>query len=308
MQSVERNDEALEQRYQSVVTRLPLRSPIFLPTARMPPAERLAGVEAVEDLYRHRLDSLYKPKLKALRQAWQGRKRCFVIGNGPSLNQTDLSLLKGEVTFAVNSFFLKAPELDWLPTFYVVEDHLVAEDRREQIEAFRGPVRLFPAYLRYCLAEGDDTIFFDHRPRKSYPHGFDFSTDASDFTYAGCTVTFTCLQLAYFLGFEEIYLIGVDANYVLPADVQQSDKYGVGILDMGSDDPNHFHPDYFGKGYRWHDPQVDKMIQAYGEAERVVRGTGTRIYNATVGGKLEVFERRPFASLFVSPHQDRQQV
>ena len=32
---------------------------------------------------------------------------------------------------------------------------------------------------------------------------------------------------------------------------------------MPSDDPNHFHPDYFGKGFRWHDPQVNKMIEAY---------------------------------------------
>jgi len=67
---------------------------------------------------------------------------------------------------------------------------------------------------------------------------------------------------------------------------------------MPSDDPNHFHPDYFGKGYRWHDPQVDKMIEAYSEAKRVTEGAGLTIYNATVGGKLEVFPRREYPSLF----------
>ena len=202
------------------------------------------------------------------------------------------------MTFAVNGFFLKASELSWTPTYYVVEDHLVAEDRLEWINKFKGPTKLFPVYLGYCFEESDDTIFYNHRPRVSYPDGFDFSTDAAKITYTGCTVTFSCLQLAHYMGFEEIYLIGVDASYEIPDDVNDSDDYNVGVLDMKSDDPNHFHPDYFGKGFRWHDPQVHKMIEAYEEARKVTNKTATRIYNATVGGKLEVFPRVDFDGLF----------
>ena len=290
----------LEKEYQEVVATLPTRSPIFLPTEKIELTERLSGVKVVRDIYNKRLDAVYRPRLRALREKYKGRERCFIIGNGPSLNQIDLSVLKDEVTFAVNGFFLKAKDLDWLPTFYVVEDHLVAEDRRKWINEFEGPTKLFPAYLAYCLDEADNTIFFNHRPRKSYPHGFDFSTDAAEITYAGCTVTFTCMQLAFYLGFKEIYLIGVDASYELPKDVEQGDTYGVGVLDMKSDDPNHFHPDYFGKGFRWHDPQVDKMIEAYQEARKVAARTSQRIYNATIGGKLEVFDRKSYNSIF--PH------
>ena len=290
--------DSVEAEYARIVKTLPTQAPIFLPTDRISNEEKLAGIRKVKDIYEAKLDSLYAPQLKALREKYKGKERCFIIGNGPSLNKTDLSVLKDEVVFAVNGFFLKANELDWVPTFYVVEDHLVAEDRREWINKFQGPTKLFPAYLGYCLEENDDTIFFNHRPRKSYPRGFDFSTDASKVTYAGCTVTFTCLQLAHYLGFKEIYLIGVDADYNLPKDLNTSDSYSVGVLDMKSDDVNHFHPDYFGKGFRWHDPQVEKMIEAYGEARRVADESGRRIYNATVGGKLEVFERRSFKSLF----------
>ena len=300
MNNANPEDDSREREYRKIVASLPTRSDIFLPTNKVSVDERLAGIRIVRGIYRDRLDSVYRPALRALRERYKGSKRCFIIGNGPSLNRTDLSVLKDEVTFAVNGFFLKATELDWRPTFYVVEDHLVAEDRRRSINAFKGSTKLFPAYLGYCLDEGSDTIFFNHLPRKSFPHGFDFSTDAAEATYTGCTVTFTCMQLAFYLGFEEIYLIGVDASYDLPKDVEQADSYAVGVLDMKSDDPNHFHPDYFGKGFRWHDPQVGKMVEAYQEARRVVDGTGQRIYNATVGGKLEVFERRAYADLFAN--------
>ena len=291
-------DEQLEALYKSLVRPLPTSSPIFLPTEKIPLEEKVRGMRHVTRIYAKDLDSTYRPRLRALRDACSARQRCFVIGNGPSLNRTDLTKLAGEVTFAVNGFFLKAPELGWTPTFYVVEDHLVAEDRKAQIDAFKGPIKLFPAYLGYCFDASPDTIFYNHLPRKSYPRGFDFSTDAAKATYTGCTVTFSCLQLAYYLGFKEIYLIGVDADYALPKDVEKQAAYGVGVLDMKSDDPNHFDPNYFGKGYRWHDPQVEKMVDAYQEARKVAEANNCQILNATVGGKLEVFKRVSYDSLF----------
>lgn len=288
----------LEQEYQDLLAKLPSRAPIYLPTDKIPLEDKIRGVRHVIQIYKHDLDAVYRPRLRALREQYKGRKRCFLIGNGPSLNETDLAVLKDEVTFAVNGFFLKAADLEWKPTFYVVEDHLVAEDRASWINDFKGPIKLFPAYLGYMFEASEDTIFYNHRPRKSYPHGFDFSMEADKITYTGCTVTFSMMQLAAYLGFEEIYLIGVDASYAIPEDAKESKDYGVGVLDMKSDDPNHFDPNYFGKGFRWHDPQVDKMIEAYAEARRTLEGTGQMIYNAGIGGQLEVFERRSFHSLF----------
>ncbi|MEO1785924.1 MAG: 6-hydroxymethylpterin diphosphokinase MptE-like protein [Pseudomonadota bacterium] len=291
--------DTLEARYQAALAQVPFRAPIYLPTDRVPLEQRASGMEQVARIHNHALKTVYASQLKALRRKHAGQRRAFIIGNGPSLNQTDLSQLKDEVTFCVNGFFLKMDELDWTPTYYVVEDHLVAEDRAAAINALTGPVKLFPAYLAYCLEPGTDTIFFNHRARKRFPEAFDFSTDASEVTYTGCTVTFTCMQLAHYLGFQELYLIGVDASYDIPKDVLVDDTQGAtAILDMDSEDPNHFHPDYFGKGMRWHDPQVDKMLEAYGEARVVADRLGRPIYNATVGGALEVFERRAFNRIF----------
>lgn len=290
--------EELEQIYDRILQTLPSRAPIYLPTERVALVDRILGARHVRQIYQHDLDNIYRPRLRALRERFKGHQRCFLIGNGPSLNETDLDVLKDEITFAVNGFFLKSRDLDWTPTFYLVEDHLVAEDRAPWINVLKGPIKLFPAYLGYVFPAAEDTIFYNHRPRKSYPHGFDFSLEADKITYTGCTVTFSMMQLAAYLGFREIYLIGVDASYAIPSDAQKGSNYSVGILDMKSDDPNHFDPNYFGKGFRWHDPQVDKMIEAYSEARQVLAGSGQAIYNATVGGKLEVFERRSFHTLF----------
>ncbi len=282
-----------------LIEELPLRGGIFLPTEAVPVAERVAGLKRVRAIYEWWWKREYAPRLRELRRQYAGKARCFIIGNGPSLNRTDLTKLCDEVTFGVNGLFLKFEEMGFTPTFYVVEDHLVAEDRAQQINAIKGPLKLFPFNLAYCLDEGPDTLFFNHRPRPN-PAGFEFSTDASRITYTGCTVTFTCMQLAFYLGFPEIYLVGVDASYEIPKAVERHDHYGVAVLDMQGDDPNHFHPDYFGKGYRWHDPQVDKMVAAYEEARRVTEARGVRIRNATIGGKLEVFERVDYESLFRS--------
>lgn len=293
----------LEARYEEVLSKLPSRAPIYLPTDKIPLPDKIRGVEHVLQIYRHDLDAIYRPRLRELRERFKNSKRCFLIGNGPSLNRTDLDMLKDEVTFAVNGFFLKSEELGWKPTFYLVEDHLVAEDRAAWINDYKGPIKLFPAYLGYMFDRSEDTIFYNHRPRKSYPHGFDFSLEADKITYTGCTVTFSMMQIAAYLGFEEIYLVGVDASYAIPVDATEGKEYGVGVLDMKSDDPNHFDPNYFGKGFRWHDPQVDKMIEAYTEARRTLEGTGQAIYNATVGGQLEVFERRDFNKIFPMARQ-----
>lgn len=299
------NSDDLDTALEVLIASLPVRGPIYLPTEKISTQDQIEGLIKVKNIYTDTLLKIHQPRLKALREKYKTHNRVFIIGNGPSLNITDLSRLKDEVTICVNSFFLKMPELSWVPNLYVVEDHLVAEDRADEINKLDGLTKIFPAYLGYCLEEDDNTIYFNHRPRVSYPSGFDFSTDAANITYTGCTVTFTCMQLAYYLGFKEIYLIGVDASYDIPKDINVNSDYGTGVLDMRSDDPNHFHSDYFGKGYRWHDPQVDKMLEAYAEAKTVTEHLGTKIFNATIGGKLEVFERVDYQALFPDALSDK---
>ncbi len=103
-----------------------------------------------------------------------------------------------------------------------------------------------------------------------------------------------------------MYLIGADTNYTIPDNVLQSgpDRFKTGtklyLESTENNDPNHFDPSYFGKGAKWHDPNVDEMIRQYRNMRKGVEYHGGRIRNATRGGKLEVFERIDYDSLFPS--------
>ena len=254
--------------------------------AYAPPAVETAGHP---DWSRHR------KRIQQLRDRYAGR-RCFVIGNGPSLSQTPLDPLTNEVTIASNSIFLLFRETSFRPTFYTVEDQLVAEDRAPSINLLRGMPKIFPADLWRHLTEDEDTIYVNFK-RGQYDGFPKFSDRLDEVVYWGGTVTFMNLQLAWHIGCREVYLVGLDHSYERPS---PKDKVEGLVITSQSADVNHFHPDYFGPGYRWHDPRVDRMELGYLEARRFFTEHGGIIYNATIGGKLEVFPRVDYKQITAS--------
>ncbi|NJN59864.1 MAG: DUF115 domain-containing protein [Leptolyngbyaceae cyanobacterium SL_5_9] len=224
-------------------------------------------------------------KLLSLRNKYVGQ-RAFIIGNGPSLRETDLSKLKHEITIASNGIFLLFDEIDFRPTFYTVEDRLVAEDRASVINTLTGITKIFPQDLAYCLKGDRHTLYINFL--RQYPKFPQFSAEFEEYVYWGGTVTYLSLQLAYYLGIREVYLVGVDHSYKPKAEV---DEQQGNVITSHSNDVNHFHPDYFGPGYRWHDPKVERMEQSYKEAKSFYEANGGTVYNATIGGQLEVFPR-----------------
>ncbi len=223
-------------------------------------------------------------------------QRAFILGNGPSLNLCDLTLLRDEITFGVNNIFLNESKMGFKPTYYVVEDTLVAEDRSKEINSYHGPKKFFGNYLDYCIQGDENTIWLNVYIRyNDYPGFPHFSRNAARIIWTGGTVSYLCMQLAYYMGIQKVYLVGFDHNYQIPT----SAKPVKGTVILSQDvDPNHFHPEYFGKGYRWNDPRTDRMEIAYRKARSIWETDDRKIYNATIGGKLDVFERVDYESLF----------
>lgn len=285
-----------EKQRATLANSFPFKGEIYLPTSKIPIKEQVVGMDAVSQLLKPGNKATSTDRFNKLKEIIKatGKKRIFVLGNGPSLKKTDLDLLKDEITIGFNGIFLHKT---FKPTIHIVEDHLVAEDRVNEIVNFDCPVKIFPSYLGYCIPPQENTIFLNHLPRKSFPVDTDFSDDAANISYTGGTVTYTGLQVAASLGFEEIILIGVDASYKVE-NVERSTDYGTGVLESKSDDVNHFDPSYFGKGYRWHDPNVHTMLQAYRKVRNYAERTGKRVVNATIGGELEVFPRVNYWDLF----------
>lgn len=228
-----------------------------------------------------------RARLGALRGRYAGR-RCWVLANGPSLLKTDVRLLRDEVTIGSNALFLIYDQMGYQPTFLTVEDPLVAEDRAEALNALRGSTKIFPHDLARFLTPDADTVYCNFV--RVYPGFPRFSDCFERIVYWGGTVSMMNLQLAVHLGCNPVYLVGFDHNYRVPADLASD------VITSDADDVNHVHPDYFGKGYRWHDPVVSRMEEGYRVARAFCDARGVRVLNATAGGKLEVFERIPFES------------
>jgi hypothetical protein len=241
-------------------------------------------------------------KLLGLKNAHLGQ-RAFIIGNGPSLNNCDLRLVKDDVTFAVNNIYLNYAKMGFHPTYYVVEDILLAEDRAEQINSYIGPsLKFFGNYLRYCINDSPDILWLNvitnYENYSGFPH---FSRNIARKVWVGGTVTYICMQLAFYMGFKTVYLIGFDHSYKIPSDAEINRMEHQ--ITSQSNDPNHFDPNYFGKGFRWHNPEVARMETAYLHAREVFNSDSRTIYNATKGGNLNVFSRVDYVGLF-KPNSD----
>jgi hypothetical protein len=217
-------------------------------------------------------------------------RRCIIFGGGPSLLKTDITRLRDEVTIGSNAIFLIFDQMRYQPTFLTVEDPLVAEDRAAQLNQVRGSRKVFPHDLRRFLRLDADTTYCNfHRQYEGFPK---FSAAFERDVFWGGTVSFMNLQLAYHVGCNPIYLTGFDHNYKVP------DKMDGVVITSTTDDVNHFHPDYFGKGFRWHDPVVERMEQGYQAAKEFLDAHGVKVFNATAGGRLEVFPRVAFDEVF----------
>lgn len=243
-------------------------------------------------------------RLRSLKDQYRGQ-RCFIMGNGPSLNRMDLSLLAGEHVWASNRAYLLFDRISWRPDFYIAVDRRVVPDNAEELnrlaEALPATRFFYPSHYRLAnILQARPNVYWYYETWQDPRRLLDgmFSLDAARQVRSVSTVSIAALQLAVYFGFDPIYLIGCDTSYTIPANVKFEDEDKKMIVSQANDDPNHFTPAYFGAGKKWHDPNVKAMIFHYEQAERALRPLGTRVYNATAGGNLEVFERVEFESLF----------
>ncbi len=206
--------------------------------------------------------------------------RCFIVGSGPSLTATDLDSIASEDSFAANHIFNIFSKTLWRPTYYVLQDRYTKLDRSlSSIEC---------RYLfigSYFLRKNDFSLpdnaypFFDKRDigKREY---LSFSESLEKFISVNYTVTYSMLQIAVALGYSEIYLLGMDHSYA----VETNEK---GAVVKRNNVRNHAYEDK-----QEVVANVQGMNKAYLSAKHYIDGhKDVSIYNATRGGKLEIFPR-----------------
>lgn len=222
-------------------------------------------------------------KLKQLKDKYKG-KRCFICGNGPSLNAKDLDTLhnRDEFTFGMNRIFKIFPQTNWRPTFYICEDKVIMQNIENEVNKIDCKYKFIPTEMLWYHNFNIKNAHYFNMHCCSNNHSFSYNA-AKQLECTG-TVTITCIQLAYYMGFSEVYLIGVDHNFS-----NMTDKDGKKIINNNV--RNYFCEDY--------DKDVeDKVVhdlyyttKSYEEAKKACDKVGFKVFNATRGGKLEVFPR-----------------
>lgn len=216
-------------------------------------------------------------KLLALKDKYNG-KRCFVVATGPSLTMEDLEQIKHEYSFAVNSACKLYDRTSWRPTFYGIQDRYVFQAMKDKVFDQDDNITLFIAdVLKYYAVIPERCILFPYNVAyhyinmRKYNHWFaKFSGDSYDTVYDGYSITYSMIEIAVYLGFKEIYLIGTDCSYGSGKDH---------IVESGFVDK---------KAYL----NYERMTAGYGAAKEYADKNGIKIINCTRGGMLEVFPRK----------------
>ena len=210
--------------------------------------------------------------ITAYKDAHKG-ETAIIIGNGPSLMGVPVEFLQSYLSFGANRIW----RLFW-PTYYVCTDPLDVEKNLEVIKAM-----LTPKFIRAGFGVGYpiDVILDNHHPDWN-----SFTPDPTRPMYDGCTVSYVALELAYWMGFETVLLVGVDHRYTWDGPRLQT------IVSDGSPDLNHFAPDYLKPGEKWQPPNLKRMEHAYAHAREAYEADGRRIINLTANSALEVFEKQ----------------
>ena len=211
---------------------------------------------------------------------------CFIVGNGPSLQISDLEQIqkRGICSFGMNLSYHIYDKTFWRPSYHVICEYNILREYYDDIKRLRHD-NLFIKNFYYMDETPylDDINYYPGYSMRNYYKDNKFSDDITKVVYAGYSVTYDALQIAIYMGFKKIYLIGNDFSYM-------GDPAGKG---------NHFYDDIMrDKRIVAGRPYINVTLKSLQIAKEYADSNGIIILNATRGGKLEVFQRADIDKVF----------
>lgn len=176
-------------------------------------------------------------------------KRAFVLASGPSLAELDLAPLARRIVIGLNRSFLAFGQSH----YHCVMDQRLFDLYPEELK-----------HSRYLFTVCDRPFGIPIKLLGS--RGFSF--DLEQGIFSGYTIAHFALQLAVYMGFTEIFFLGLDLQLAGPR--------------------THF----FGHDHRSENHETTefpKMRACLTEAAEVLRPTGVRVYNCSPTSSLECF-------------------
>jgi hypothetical protein len=199
---------------------------------------------------------------------------CVILGNGPSLKLDDIRKLDQKYkTLGSNKIY----RLPYTPDYYAIAD-------QEMTQACLPLPEWFNPRAMFIRAEAG--VGFPIYPITAAG----FSRNIDNFVILGGTVTYVLLQIAYYMGFHTVLLLGVDHYYPNAG----SGKPG-SMFKAGDTDPDHFQcldgKPYFDEGKTFNRPELERVSDYFKWAYEFFQAEGRRIINLTPGTHLEVIPK-----------------
>ncbi len=155
----------------------------------------------------------------------------------------DLKPLKSYHTFGLNKIYLIFDRVDLDLSYHVAVNPLVIEQSAKEFEALSCP-----SFLPYRAAR-NLVSYLEHIYFIATGGFFSFQDEITREINEGYTVTYVAMQIAYYMGFSKIFLIGVDHNFKAIGNPNEKQF-------LQGKDINHFDPNYF-KNKEWHLPDLN---------------------------------------------------
>lgn len=208
-------------------------------------------------------------------------EKALIFCNGPSLNHVDFSMVheSGIFIFGLNKINLLFERTTLRPNVIVAVNPLVIQQNAEFYSHTEIP--LFMDIKGRTSVPNRSTVHF---LLTTGPAGT-FSTNVVKGVNQGNTVTFVAFQLAYYMGFKFVGIVGADHNFATKGPPNA-------IVVSADNDENHFDSKYFAGGALWQLPDLIASEYHYQIADFIYRRDGRKVYNCTVGGQLDLFERK----------------
>ena len=241
------------------------------------------------------------------------KNRCFVLLCGPSVNKQDLTLLRDEFCIAVNEFYLHKNFDVVNPAFYFssgVVHHgfdvspqgitylkRLDQQCKSQTMLFNITDHSFIQELGLFQGKKSHYFAFNSSYKNLENNGIDLTKPLC--SYQGSSIA--ALQLMLGMGFKEIYILGADHNWF--QDINQEDHTTQDKHFYNADRSAFYAVSKSTYKYSYFDLYRDSYFlwSQYISLKEYAQKSGIKIFNATEGGYLDVFERVRYESLFESP-------
>lgn len=278
----------------------------------------------IRDIYRQTRKSYHQQDSKTYAVASMAKKnsifknkhqgeRCFILATGPSVNKQDLSILKGELCFAVSHFFLHKDIKIIAPKYHILAPYHYPFDFQTLEKVFSGfnshyskDVTYFFGYRPYDYSiydflqtkpqyKRENSYYINYSNSQALDRNNYLNSEVWNICYSPFeirTVIYSAIQTAIYMGCKEIYLIGCDHDYL--NDTTRVTNHHFYKEEDGVSDAEHlksfstekWFEEYY---FRW---KQYRLMKEFANLNNI------KIFNATQGGMLDVFPRVKLSTLF----------